>query len=362
MARQNTKTQSFGFKALYFMEDTICALATPPGESALALIRISGSRAFEAGRKLCPFLPPKIKSHHIYFGRLAQPETGKALDEVLVSCFQKGRSFTGEESLEISCHGSAFICSSILEALTSINVRLAEKGEFSYRAFMNGKIDLVQAEHVLELIQSRSEKAREQALRGLTGKVSLYLKLLEKKLLRLLSNMEASIDFSDQDIKPFSEKQQNSLLKDIQKDLDLALKGFEQGRINKAGFCLLLLGAPNAGKSSLFNRFAREERAIVTELPGTTRDILSLSLLLKQREFCVKDTAGFRKDPDPVEQKGMQRALEEAEKADLLVFLVESALPLKIESFFGLQNMPADKTICALANQTNSPPLKETSF
>ncbi len=345
MARQNEKTESFGPKAPYFMEDTICALATPPGESALSLIRISGKRAFEAGRRLCPFLPRKIQSHRIYFGRLIHPKTAEYLDEVLVSCFQKGRSFTGEESMEISCHGSAFICSSILEALTGLNVRLAEKGEFSYRAFMNGKMDLVQAEHVLGLIQSRSPKARAQALRGLGGKVSLHLKLLEEKLLKLLSNMEADIDFSDQDIKPFSEKQQKKFLREIQQDLESALKGFEQGRINKEGFCFLLLGAPNAGKSSLFNCFAREEKAIVTKQAGTTRDVLSLRFLLQQREFCVKDTAGFRKAPDPVEQKGMEKALKEAEQADLLVFLVESALPLRPDSFFGLQKLDPKKII-----------------
>ncbi len=325
-------------------EDTICALATPPGEGAISLIRVSGKKAFEISRKLCPFLPSKIKSHSIYFGTLVHPETKKALDEVLVFCFEKGRSFTGEESFEISFHGSSFIAEALLEALRVGGARLAEKGEFSYRAFMNGKMDLIQAESVLGLIQSRTPKAHVQALKGLKGGNSLRLKTLEEKLLKLISHLSASIDFSDQEIEPFSRKQQKILLKEIKQEIILTLKSFEQGRINKEGFSVLLSGAPNAGKSSLFNCLLEEEKAIVTEEPGTTRDILSARILLNQREFCLKDTAGFRKNPDSVEKKGIEKALEEIKHADICLFLVESLLPLNPESFFGLQKMDPGKT------------------
>ncbi len=318
-------------------EDTICALSTPPGEGALALIRVSGKRAFEISQKLCPFLPSQIHHRKVYFGTLLHPEKGQDLDEVLVFCFEKGRSFTGEESVEISSHGSPFVVSSILEALESSGARLAKRGEFSYRAFMNGKIDLLQAESVLALIQSRSPKAHAQALRGLKGKSSLRLKTLEKKLLKLLSHIEAEIDFSDQDIKPFSLEEQKRLLWSAIKDIKLALKGFEQGRINREGFSVVLSGAPNAGKSSLFNYLLEEDRAIVTAEPGTTRDVLSARFLWKGREFCLKDSAGFRVDPDPLEQKGIKKALEEIKLSDLCLFLVEGTLPLKEESFFGLE-------------------------
>lgn len=326
-------------------EDTICALATPPGEGAISLIRVSGKKAFEISRKLCPFLPSKIKSHFIYFGTLLHPETRKALDEVLVFCFEKGRSFTGEESFEISFHGSSFIAEALLEALRVGGARLAERGEFSYRAFMNGKMDLIQAESVLELIQSRTPKAHTQALRGLKGKNSFRLKVLEEKLLKLISHLSASIDFSDQKIEPFSRKQQQVLLKEIKQELVLALKGFEQGRINKNGFSILFSGAPNAGKSSLFNCLLEEEKAIVTEEPGTTRDVLSARILLNQREFCLKDTAGFRENPSSVEKKGIEKAWEEIKRSDICLFLVESALPLKPESFFGLRKLDPKKTV-----------------
>ncbi len=326
-------------------EDIICALATPPGEGALSLIRLSGKGTFKAIRKVCSFLPQKVKAHHIYFGTFLHPKTKKFIDEVLLLCFEEGRSFTGEESVEISCHGGLFLSSLILELLQSIGVRLAERGEFSYRAFMNGKIDLLQAESVLQLIQSRSPKAHEQAMRGLKGKLSDRLNLLEQKLLRILSHLEAGIDFSDQEIQPFSVDQQISFLRETKTYVKKMIVGFQQGRINREGFSVILLGAPNAGKSSLFNYLIQEDKAIVTEYPGTTRDILSARLLLNGRELCVKDSAGFRYNPDPVEKKGIEKTSEQLQYSDLCLFLLESDLPLNPEKFFGIEKLDRKKTI-----------------
>ena len=326
-------------------KDTICALATPPGQGALALIRMSGEKSFEISRRCCPFLPKKMESHHIYFGTFKHPESRDSLDEVLMFCFEKGRSFTGEESVEISCHGGAYLSSLILEALVTAGARLAEGGEFSYRSFMNGKMDLLQAESVLELIQSRSPQSHAQAIRGLKGKMSERLRLLEKNLLKLLSHLEASIDFSDQEIEPFSVGQQKEFLSKIRREVEEITMGFQQGRINREGFSVILLGAPNAGKSSLFNYLIQEDRAIVTEHPGTTRDILSARLLLNQREFCLKDTAGFRENPDAVEKKGIEKVSKELFHSDLYLFLVESFLPLREHVVFGLEKLDASKTV-----------------
>ena len=326
-------------------KDTICALATSPGQGALSLIRLSGNSAFEIARRCCPFLPEKMESHRIYFATFLYPETEKTLDEVLIFCFKEGHSFTGEESIEISCHGGSYLSSVILEALIAAGARLAERGEFSYRAFMNGKMDLLQAESVLDLIQSRSPKAHVQAIRCLKGKLSERLNNLEKKLLKLLSHLEASIDFSDQEIEPFSVEEQKGLLMEIRQEVKEIISGFQQGRINREGFSVILLGAPNAGKSSLFNYLIQEDKAIVTEHPGTTRDILSARILFSQREFCLKDTAGFRKNPDAVEKKGIEKVSKELFHSDLCLFLLESALPLKSESFFGIEQLEMDKTI-----------------
>ena len=343
-------------------KDVICALATPPGEGALALIRLSGKGAFEISRKLCPFLPKKIKSHYIYFGTFLHPENRKALDEVLVFCFEKGRSFTGEESVEISCHGGLFLSSLILDAFVAAGARLAERGEFSYRSFMNGKMDLIQAESVLDIIQSRSPKAHRQAVRGLKGGVSDWLKVLEKKLLKLLSHLEASIDFSDQEIELLSITQQKFLLEEIRQEVKSGIKGFHQGRINREGFSVILLGAPNAGKSSLFNHLIQEDKAIITQYPGTTRDILSARFLLNQREFCLKDTAGFRKNPDPVEKKGIEKVSEEIGNSELCLFLVESALPLREKCFFGLEKLDADKTFIVFSKSDQLSSTKKELF
>ena len=326
-------------------KDTICAIATAPGQGALSLIRVSGKKAFKIARKCCLFLPEKIESHRIYFGSFLEPEKRTVLDEVLVFCFKEGRSFTGEESVEISCHGGTFVSSLILETLGRAGARLAEKGEFSYRSFMNGKMDLVQAESVLALIQSCSPKAHIQAVRGLKGKLSDYLKSLEKKLLKILSHLEADIDFSHQEIKPFSLKQTKILLREIKSDIYRAIESFQQGRIDKEGFSIILLGAPNAGKSSLFNYLLEEDRAIVTEHPGTTRDILSARFLFRQREFHLKDTAGLRENPEPIEQKGIKKVSEELTHSDLCLFLIDSSQPLEKNHLFGLSSLDPSKTI-----------------
>ena len=343
-------------------KDTICALATPPGQGALALIRLSGDKAFAISKKCCPFLPKTPCSHRIYFGTFLHPKKKDTLDEVLVFCFKKGRSFTGEESVEISCHGGTYLSSLIIEALIKAGARLAERGEFSYRAFMNGNLDLVQAESVLNLIQSRSPRAHTQAIRGLKGGVSNHLKKLKEKLTKLLAHLEASIDFSDQEIKPFSEEQQKKLLEEIRKEVKEALAGFHQGRIDREGFSILLLGATNAGKSSLFNYLLREDRAIVTQHPGTTRDILSARVLLNQREFCLKDTAGFRKNPDPVESQGIKRTLKEATHSDLCLFLVESTRPLREKNFFGLEKLDPKKTMVVFSKSDQIPSSHRSVF
>ena len=346
---------------LFFPEQerTICALATPPGEGALSLIRMSGPASFKIARKLCPFLPTKIKSHRLYFGHVLHPRSQKPLDEALVSCFKQGRSFTGEESVEFNCHGGHFIAQNVLSALNEAGARMAKKGEFSYRAFMNGKMDLIQAESVLTLIQSRSLVNHAQALSALKGNLSNKLSKLEKKLMRLLSHIEASLDFSEEDISPFDIEKQKSTLKEIQSDLTNLLKGFEQGLINREGFCVLLTGAPNAGKSSLFNHLLKEDKAIVTPLPGTTRDVLSASLLWHGREFTFKDSAGLRPHPDLVEKEGIKKAQAEIKKTDLLLFLVESHLPLKKESFFGLDQLDRQKTVICFSKADLLPEPKQ---
>jgi tRNA modification GTPase len=199
-------------------------------------------------------------------------------------------------------------------------------------------------------------------MRGLKGALSTELGLLEKNLLQLLSHLEASIDFSDQEIEPFSWEQQKRVLGKIQKRVIKIVKGFQQGRINREGFSVILLGAPNAGKSSLFNCLIQEDKAIVTKHPGTTRDILSARLLLNQREFCLKDTAGFRGNPDIVEKRGIEKVLEELSHSDLCLFLVEGFLPFDEKSVFGLELLDKSKTIVVFSKSDRIDPSEKKSF
>lgn len=344
-------------------EDTICALATPPGEAALALVRISGSKAVNIVQKICPFLIKKrLQSHRIYFGTLVDPFNKKEVDEVLVAYFKQGYSFTGEESLEISCHGGNFLSSVILDLLVKSGSRIAERGEFSYRAFMLGQLDLVQAESILSLIQSRSPNAHAQALRGLKGSISGYLKKLEIDLLKLLSHLEASIDFSDQNIQSFSVNQQKALLNQLRENLQKGLMSCAQGRINQEGFCIVLSGAPNAGKSSLFNCLLQENKAIVAQMAGTTRDVLSARVLINQVEFCIKDTAGLRENPDEVEREGIRKACQEIAHADLCLFLIECSLPFRSRSLFGLEKQDLSKTVILFSKSDNLDSKRKKDF
>ncbi len=329
-------------------KDTICALATPLGRSALAVIRVSGSQALKISQKLCPFLSqPSLPcvSHRLRLGSLINPTTKAFVDEVLVSYFKKGRSFTGEETVEIFCHGSVLISSLILEFLVHQGARMSERGEFSYRAFMNGKIDLIQAESILNLIHSRSKKAHTQALRGMKGVLSEWLKEIEQDLLVLISHIEAGIDFSDQVDSLIDVEKQKQILKKIKNRVQRGLKKVHQGQINQNGFVVVLLGATNAGKSSLFNQLIQEKQAIVTSQPGTTRDVLSSRIIWGEREFCLKDTAGLRKNPGEIEKQGIKKALEESQKADLNLFLIEGHSFLKRGAFVGFNQLDRDKTI-----------------
>ena len=319
-------------------QDTICALATPPGTGAIAVIRISGKEALKRARKLVPFLPHKPLSHHLYFGRALCPEKKETLDEVLFSYFQQGKSFTGEESLEISCHGSPFLVSRILRVLEKTGIRSAKPGEFSYRAFLNGKRDLIQVESVLNLIHSRSPCGQAQALKGLSGELSEQFQDLEQKLVRMLSHLEASLDFSEEDIDPFSEQEQNQVLKTLREQVFQWLQRFEQSRRGREGTTVVLSGAPNAGKSSLFNSLVDQNQAIVSSQAGTTRDILSARRLWGQTEVLFKDTAGLTDSSSPVERQGIKKAFQEIKTSDLKLFLVESQWPLPSSAFFGMED------------------------
>jgi tRNA modification GTPase len=319
---------------------TICAVSTPHGVGGISVIRISGPQSLEITRKIAGFLPQKIEAHKVYFGTLQNYHSHEEIDEVLVSFFQKGRSFTGEEVLEISCHGNPQICQSILNLLIAGGARSADKGEFTYRAFMNGKVDLVQAESVLALIESQSEKAQKLALRQLKGQLSVKLESLEDKFTWLMAHIEAGIDFSTEGIEVVSSNVIVEKLAEIEDSLRPLVNSYKSGRILKDGVRVAFAGCPNVGKSSLLNLILEEDRAIVTAVAGTTRDVISGDTNFNGLKFTFLDTAGIRNHAsDIVEQIGIQKSREAHIEADVVLFVFDLSVGIQSEDEALLQQL-----------------------
>lgn len=303
-------------------ESTICAVITAPGVGAVSIIRVSGPRTLEIVGPLCPFLPKKPESHKIYYGWFQQ-DTQK-IDEVLVSFFAEGRSFTTEESVEISCHGGVHNSQKILQVLIDNGARLAKPGEFTFRSFMNGRIDLVQAEAVLEMIQSNSEGSRKLAQRQLEGATSKALLNLRDKITWVLANLEADIDFAQEDIQVASPAVIEDRLNEVIKTIREMLSTYQNGRTIKDGWNVVLVGEPNVGKSSLFNALVGEERAIVSPIAGTTRDYIEAGFFIEGQKINLIDTAGLRDSSDLIEQMGVERSKARSREADLLLWVIDS--------------------------------------
>lgn len=299
---------------------TICALCTPKGKGAISLIRVSGPKALFITKKLAGFLPLAPESHRAYFGLLKNKK--RALDQALVTYFAEGRSFTGEESLEITCHGGG-IYSEILSALLEAGARMAEKGEFSLQALSNGKIDLVQAEGLLQFIESKSRAARRQSFSQLEGRFSEKLKALEKKWLFLLSHVEADIDFALEGLDTLNNKEIQKQLEKLEGELSALLSCYTPFENLQKGLLFGLFGRVNSGKSTLFNELLGEDKAIVSEEKGTTRDPVEGQLLNPEGlNIGLRDSAGFRDIEGEGELKGQKKSRELFSLCDYKIVLV----------------------------------------
>ncbi|WP_374034438.1 tRNA uridine-5-carboxymethylaminomethyl(34) synthesis GTPase MnmE [Bdellovibrio bacteriovorus] len=334
-------------------KDTICAISTPHGVGGISVIRVSGPQTLNIVSKICPFLPAHPESHKVYFGNLKNSQSGDEIDEVLATYFKEGRSFTGEEVIEISCHGSPLICQSILNQLVNLGARPADRGEFTFRAFMNGKLDLVQAESVLSLIESQSQQAAKLALRQLKGTLSHKLEEIEDDMTWILAHAEASIDFSTEGIEVIEENVIQVRLKKIEAGLKELVATFKVGRLLKDGFRIVLTGLPNVGKSSLLNLFLEDERAIVTDIPGTTRDVIHGDTTFEGVKFTFVDTAGLRDEAtDLVERIGIQKSYEAQNESDVVFFVYDIEKGLGAEELQILESLDPAKTYI-LANKTD---------
>ncbi len=327
---------------------TICALCTAEGRGAISLIRVSGPRALTISRKIAHFLPSKPESHRAYFGILKKKQ--KPLDQALVTYFAKGRSFTGEESLEISCHGGA-VWTEVLKALIDSGARPAEPGEFSLRAFSNGKMDLVQAEALLQFIESQSQASRRQAFFQLEGLLSKKLRLLEKKWLFLLSHLEADIDFSMEGLSLMNEKQIKEKLEELEQEIKNLLSKYQPFENLQKGLVFGIFGSVNVGKSSLFNALLDEDKAIVSKEEGTTRDIIEGQLLNPQGlNINLKDGAGFRISQSEGELKGQKKVRDLFFSCDYKMVLIDSS-NIKIEKEAEFLFTEPSKTLIVLTKK-----------
>lgn len=309
------------------MQETIAALATPPGEGALAVIRMSGPRAlvvadtvFRAAKS-----PTAMEERQVAFGRIIDSH-GEVIDEVLLTVFRNPRSYTGEDLVEISGHGGSLVASRVLAAVLEAGARMARPGEFTERAFLNGKLDLTQAEAVMDLISAGTPRAARAATSQLEGRLGQEIHALRGELLECVAHLEAFIDFPEEGIDPESGVALRRRMQRIAERLAILLATADEGRLLREGITLALCGAPNAGKSSLLNRLLGAERAIVNEAPGTTRDTIEEKASLGGYPFRVIDTAGLRETADAVEQEGVRRARHAAEQADLRLHLVDASL------------------------------------
>lgn len=309
----------------------IAAIATPIGEGGIAVIRVSGkdaiatvNRAFK-GKDLTT-----QKSHTVHFGRILDKK-GNPVDEVLVTLFHSPKSYTGEETVEIACHGGVLITQKVLETVLALGIKSAEAGEFTQRAFLNGKLDLDQAEAVADLIHAKSIKAVDAAHQQLEGRLGAHIKEFRQQIIDATAMIELELDFIEEDVEFANKEQLKKLLEDVDSEISSLLETYEAGRLVKDGVKTVLIGRPNAGKSTLLNTLVGSERAIVTSIAGTTRDTIDVDWNYDGLLFKLIDTAGLRETDDIIEAEGVKRSQKAFEQADLVVYLKDLSHPFTNE-------------------------------
>jgi tRNA modification GTPase len=340
---------------LLFAKDTIVAPATPPGEGGIGIVRLSGpeaesltARFFRASRAT-----ERLESHYLYHGHLVGTD-GEVVDEVMVVLMRRPRSYTREDVAEIHCHGGGLLVRRILDLFIDAGARLARPGEFTLRAFLNGRIDLTRAEAVIDLIRARSQQACEVALSQLDGALARKLGEFRQHIADMLMQMEAAIDFPEEELELTGQETLGREAGILMADMDEILASFEAGRILREGLSILIVGRPNVGKSSLMNALLGEARAIVTEIPGTTRDTIEEDLVLGGLPVRLVDTAGVRSTRDPVEHEGVRRARAKVETADLVLLVVDGSTSPDGDDLLALE-MCRQRDVLLVVNKCDLP-------
>ncbi|RKQ33055.1 tRNA uridine-5-carboxymethylaminomethyl(34) synthesis GTPase MnmE [Oceanobacillus halophilus] len=304
--------------------DTITAISTPIGEGAIAIVRLSGTKAIQLtsevfkGKNL-----QEVDSHTINYGKIIDPQTQEIADEVMVSVMRAPKTFTREDVVEINCHGGMVAVNRVLEILLTKGARLAEPGEFTKRAFLNGRIDLSQAEAVMDLIRAKTDKAMNVALKQMDGRLSGLIQRLRQDLLETVAHVEVNIDYPEyDDVEEMSHEVMRTKTREVHGEIEQLLQVAKQGKILREGIGTAIIGRPNVGKSSLMNTLVQENKAIVTEIPGTTRDIIEEYVNVRGVPLRLVDTAGIRETEDIVEKIGVERSRQVLKESDLILFVL----------------------------------------
>lgn len=310
------------------LDDTIVAIATPPGRGGIGVVRLSGPEATSIAKPMLRLAHAEgLQPNRAHFGELIDPATGNRIDEVVVTYFAKPHSYTTDDVIEISCHGSPVVLRHVVEMALARGARLAEPGEFTMRAFLNGRIDLTQAEAVRDLIESQTLYQAQVAARQLEGALSKRLQPIKQKLIELIAVMEAGIDFAEDDVSVIADELILERIAEVHAPLEQLLASFTYGKVVHEGLTLAIVGRPNVGKSSLFNRLVEHERAIVTATPGTTRDLVTETVSIGGIPVRLVDTAGIRDALDEAESIGVRKSLEALADADIVLVVLDASHP-----------------------------------
>ena len=335
---------------------TIAAISTAPAIGGIGIVRMSGKDCFEVLEKIFKAKNPEtienIAGYRIKYGTIVNPETNRIVDEVLVSYFKCPKSYTAENMCEINSHGGIVVLREILELCLKNGAELAKPGEFTERAFLNGRIDLAQAEAIIDIINAKSTREAQESANQLEGYLSRKINEIREKIMDIMVNIEANIDYPEYDVEEVSNKDAENKLKEIENELIKLSKTFENGKILKEGVKIAIIGSPNAGKSSLLNSMLKEERAIVTDIAGTTRDIIEEQISIEGIPFKVIDTAGIRDAKDKIEQIGIEKSKKAANEADVILAVFDSSVPLNDEDREILNLLKHKKSIIVL-NKTD---------
>jgi tRNA modification GTPase len=363
--------------------ESICAISSPPGIGGVSLIRISGPESFSIVEKIFSKSLKKTSGYQVLYGKIIEKK--QIIDDVIVTIFKNPHSFTGENIVEINCHGSTFIQQKIIELLINNGARLALPGEFSKRAFLNGKLDLSQTEAIADLINSKSSAAHEIAIKQLKGGISSKLKILRNKLIEFASLIELELDFSEEDVEFADRTYLNELIQDLITHVDHLKKTFKYGNAIKNGVSTVIAGRPNAGKSTLLNNILNENRAIVSTIAGTTRDTIEEIITINGIDFRLVDTAGIRNTEDEIEKIGVTKTLEKINQSSLVIYIydswsttkkevdedlskyIENKVPClvianKIDLVKSSKDIPKDHLIVSLKTTPNTLEIKESIF